>query len=292
MKIDWDNVRIDGKKHFSTAGARTHCPALYRDKKDYEKKIRKLRDKIDARQRTMYAHDRYSLLVVFQALDAAGKDGTIRAVFSGVNPHGVEITSFKRPSETELDHNFLWRTTVAMPQRGHIGVFNRSHYEEVLVCKVHPEIITEYQKLPEEATRDLDSLFRDRYDAIRAFERYAADNGTPILKFFLNISRDEQRKRFLARIDEPDKNWKFSEADLKERRFWHDYQRAYEDAINETATHYAPWFAVPADDKRSMRLIVASAVLQALEQMDMAYPTVSRARERELQAYRSSLLDD
>lgn len=292
MKIDWHGIRVDGKRHFSIARSKTHIPALYRDRDDYKKKIHKLRDRIDRRQRIMYAHDRYSLLVVFQALDAAGKDGTIRAVFNGVNPHGVEINSFKRPSENELDHNFLWRTTVAMPARGHIGVFNRSYYEEVLVCKVHPEIVTEYQKLPEEATRDLESLFQDRYDAIRAFERYAADNGTPVLKFFLHISRDEQRRRFLARIDEPDKNWKFSEADLRERGFWQDYQQAYEDAINETATHYAPWFVVPADDKETMRLIVASAVLDALEQMDMAYPTVSRERERELQAYRASLLDD
>jgi PPK2 family polyphosphate:nucleotide phosphotransferase len=292
MKIDWDSIRIDGKKHFSIKKSRTRIPALCRDEKDYRKKIRKLRDSIDRRQRVMYAHDRYSLLTVFQALDAAGKDGTIRAVFSGVNPHGVEITSFKRPSETELDHNFMWRTTVAMPQRGHIGVFNRSYYEEVLVCKVHPEIVTEYQKLPEEATRDLASLFEDRYDAIRAFERYAADNGTPVLKFFLNISRDEQRRRFLARIDEPDKNWKFSDADLRERGFWRDYQQAYEDAINETATHYAPWFVVPADHKKTMRLIVAAAVLEALEQMDMAYPSLSRERAAELQTYRGRLQAD
>jgi PPK2 family polyphosphate:nucleotide phosphotransferase len=240
----------------------------------------------------MYAHDRYSLLVVFQAMDAAGKDGTIRAVFSGVNPHGVEITSFKRPSETELDHNFLWRTAVAMPQRGHIGVFNRSYYEEVLVCKVHPEIVTRYQKMPKEATRDLAALFQDRYEALRAFERYAADNGTLVLKFFLNLSRDEQRQRFLSRIDNPDKNWKFSEADVKERGFWDSYQRAYEDAINETATHYAPWFAVPADDKRNMRLIVAMAVLEALGAMDMEYPAVSEERAAALQAYRSQLLAD
>tara|TARA_R110000823_G_scaffold27609_25_gene80614 strand:- start:35358 stop:36236 length:879 start_codon:yes stop_codon:yes gene_type:complete len=291
MNIDWNAIRADGKKHFLIAESKTEIPPLYSGKKDYRKKIHKLRDKIDQRQRVMYAHDRYSLLVIFQALDAAGKDGTIRAVFSGVNPHGVEVTSFKRPSETELDHNFLWRTTVAMPGRGHIGVFNRSYYEEVLVCKVHPEIVTHHQKLPEEETRDMASLFEDRYNAIRAFERYAADNGMPILKFFLNISRDEQRRRFLARIDEPEKNWKFSEADLRERGFWQDYQQAFEDAINETATHYAPWYVVPADNKKTMRLIVASAVLDTLQQMDMQYPTVSQEREKELQAYRSKLLD-
>jgi len=292
MNIDRNDLRFDGKTHFSIADSKTEIPALYSNKKDYKKKIRKLRKEIDQRQRVMYAHDRYCLLVVFQALDAAGKDGTIRAVFSGVNPHGVDITSFKRPSEAELDQNFMWRTTVAMPGRGHIGVFNRSYYEEVLVCKVHPEIVTQHQKLPEEETRDLDSLFNDRYNAIRAFERYAADNGTPILKFFLNISRDEQRRRFLSRIDEPEKNWKFSEADLRERGFWQDYQQAFEDAINETATHYAPWFVVPADDKKTMRLIVASAVLDGLQQMDMAYPTVSPERAQELRTYRSRLLED
>jgi PPK2 family polyphosphate:nucleotide phosphotransferase len=292
MKIDWKKIRFDGKGTFRIGKADTSIPALYDDKKDYEKKIDKLRREIDERQRMMYAHDRYSLLAVFQAMDAAGKDGTIRAVFSGVNPHGVEITSFKHPSETELDHNYLWRTTIAMPARGHIGVFNRSHYEEVLVCRVHPEIVTEYQKLPGEAMRDLDQLFKDRYEAIRAFERYAADNGTVVAKFFLNISKDEQRKRFLDRIDEPDKNWKFSEGDVRERGFWNDYQTAYEDAINETAAPHAPWFVVPADDKKTMRLIVAQAVLDALDGMDMDYPQVSEERVAELQGYRKQLLGD
>ena len=292
MSIDWNAMRFDGKQRFSIKKAKTSIAREYEDKQDYQQKIEALRDAIDERQRMMYAHDRYSLLVVFQAMDAAGKDGTIRAVFSGVNPHGVDVTSFKRPTERELDQNFLWRTTVAMPQRGHIGVFNRSHYEEVLVCKVHPEIVTEYQKMPEEATRDLDALFDDRYQAIRAFERYAADNGTLVLKFFLNISRDEQRARFLSRIDEPHKNWKFSEADVRERGFWDDYQRAYEEAINKTATPYAPWFAVPADDKRTMRLIVAHAVLEALEGMDMAYPEISKERAQALKKYRKALVDD
>lgn len=292
MDIDWNGIRFDGTQRFSVSSSSTKTPDLYTDKRDYKQQIESLQDAIDQRQRVMYAHDRYSLLAVFQAMDAAGKDGTIRAVFSGVNPHGVEISSFKRPSDTELDHNFLWRTSIAMPARGHIGVFNRSYYEEVLVCKVHPEIVTEYQKMPEEATRGLESLFEDRYQAIRAFERYAADNGTLVLKFFLNISREEQRQRFLSRIDEPEKNWKFSEADLHERGFWDDYQQAYEDAINATATPYAPWFAIPADDKRTMRLIVASAVLEALEGMDMFYPKVSKERVQVLKKYRQQLVDD
>jgi PPK2 family polyphosphate:nucleotide phosphotransferase len=290
--IDWDDIRFDGSARFDISKSRTLIDPIYKSRKDYEKQIERLREKIDSKQRMMYAHDRYSLLAVFQAMDAAGKDGTIRAVFSGVNPHGVEIHSFKRPSEKELDHNFLWRTSVAMPARGHIGVFNRSYFEEVLVCRVHPEIVTEYQKMPGADTRDLETLFQDRFEAIRSYERYSADNGTLIVKFFLNISRDEQRKRFLSRIDEPHKNWKFSRGDIEERAFWDDYQNAFEDAINETAAPHAPWFVVPADDKRTMRIIVAHAVLDALDQMDMHYPYVSSERADELKQYRRQLIDD
>jgi PPK2 family polyphosphate:nucleotide phosphotransferase len=292
MNIDWNEIRFDGTKKLSISVAKTRIPDLYDSKEDYETKIGELRAKIDERQRIMYAHDRYSLLAVFQAMDAAGKDGTIRAVFSGVNPHGVDIHSFTRPSRTELDHNFLWRTTVATPRRGHIGIFNRSYYEEVLVCRVHPEIVTESQRLPDDTTRNLDTLFKDRFEAIRAFERYSTDNGTVVIKFFLNISRDEQRERFLARIDNPDKNWKFSEADVHERTFWDDYQRAYEAAVNETASPHAPWFAVPADDKKTMRLIVAQAVLHALDDMDMGYPEVSAERVEQLHQYRKKLIED
>lgn len=290
--IDWDGIRFDGGRRFAIRAARTRVEPLYEKTKDYRKQMRRLRKRIDARQRVMYAHDRYSLLAVFQAMDAAGKDGTIRAVFSGVNPHGVDVHSFKRPSDEELDHNFLWRTTLAMPPRGHIGVFNRSYYEEVLVCRVHPEIVTEYQKMPGSETRDLDTLFRDRYEAIRAFERYSADNGTLIVKFYLNISRDEQRERFISRIDEREKNWKFSESDVRERAFWNDYRVAFEDAINETATPHAPWYVVPADDKKTMRLIVAHAVLDALEQMEMQYPSVSSERAQALAQFRRQLIDD
>ncbi|WP_295803135.1 PPK2 family polyphosphate kinase [uncultured Microbulbifer sp.] len=292
MKIDWSKIRFDGKYKYKKGQCPTLIEPLYSNTKDYKKKIRRLRRAIDERQQIMYAHDRYSLLTIFQALDAAGKDGTIRAVFNGVNPHGVEITSFKRPSDTELEHNFLWRTAVAMPRRGNIGVFNRSYYEEVLVCRVHPELVTKYQKMPGENTRDLDALFESRFEAIRASERYTVDNGTLTLKFFLNLSRDEQRKRFLARIDEADKNWKFSEADVRERTFWDDYQNAFEDMINETGTPYSPWFVVPADDKKNMRLIVASAVLKAMKGMDMCYPEVSKGRRKELARYRKLLEND
>jgi len=292
VSIDLGDFRYEGARRFTLAESRTRIKEVYSDDEEYEDRLDHLRGQIDARQRMMYAHDRYSLLAVFQAMDAAGKDGTIRAVFSGVNPHGVDVHSFRRPSAEELDHNFLWRTSVAMPPRGHIGVFNRSYYEEVLVCRVHPEIVTEYQKMPGAYTRDLDELFRDRFEAIRAFERYAADNGTFVIKFFLNLSRDEQRARFLSRIDEPEKNWKFSDSDVRERAFWDDYQIAFEDAINETASAHAPWFVVPADDKKTMRLIVAHAVLDALEQMDMSYPGVSDERAAELAVWRQQLIDD
>jgi PPK2 family polyphosphate:nucleotide phosphotransferase len=290
--IDLSELRFDGTSKLAIDKESTRIDDIYADKDEYEHELDSLRAKIDERQRVMYAHDRYSLLTIFQAMDAAGKDGTIRAVFSGVNPHGVDVHSFTRPSAEELDHNFLWRTSIAMPPRGHIGVFNRSYYEEVLVCRVHPEIVTEYQKMPGAQTRDLDELFRDRFEAIRAFERYAADNGTLIVKFFLHLSRDEQRARFLSRIDEPHKNWKFSENDVKERAFWNDYQAAFEDAINETATPHAPWFVVPADDKKTMRLIVARAVLDALERMEMDYPGVSTERAAQLARWRERLLAD
>ena len=290
--IDWRGIRFDGKRQFAIADSDTKIADLYSNDDDYGDQLDDLRKQIDECQRMMYAHDRYSLLVVFQAMDAAGKDGTIRAVFSGVNPHGVRIHSFKHPSAAELDQNFLWRTTVAMPPRGHIGIFNRSYYEEVLICKVHPEIVTEFQKMPEETTRDLDKLFEDRYQAIRAFERYAADNGTMILKFFLNLSRAEQRERFLARIDEPHKNWKFSASDLRERGFWSAYQQAYEAAVNATSTPYAPWFVVPADDKKTMRLIVGHAVLEALRGMDMQYPVLSSEAQANLHLWREQLVND
>jgi PPK2 family polyphosphate:nucleotide phosphotransferase len=240
----------------------------------------------------MYADDRWSLLLVFQAMDAAGKDGTIRHIMSGVNVHGVAVHAFKRPSEEELDHDFLWRTTKALPQRGRIGIFNRSYYEEVLVVRVHPEILTKGQKLPAELTEDLDKVWKHRYESIRDFEKHLARNGTMVLKFFLNLSRDEQRKRFIDRIDEPDKNWKFSEDDVSGRRYWDDYQRAYEEAINATASPHAPWFVIPADDKHNMRLIVSQIVLERLRSLDMHYPEVSDARRKDLQRIKEMLLKD
>ena len=220
-------------------------------------------------QQVLYAHDRYALLLVFQAMDAAGKDGTIRAVLSGVDPAGCHVVSFKTPSAEELDHDFLWRTTRHLPERGRIGVFNRSYYEEVLVVRVHPEFL-EKQRLPNGVGKN--GFWQDRYESIREHERHLARNGTVILKFFLHVSKDEQRKRFLSRLEEPQKHWKFSEGDLAEREYWDDYQQAYEEALNETSRPWAPWYAIPADNKDYMRLMVAEIVRDTLKSLDLEYP--------------------
>ena len=265
---------------------------LYKNKKSYSKRLAEIRDGINELQRMMYAHDRHSILLIFQAMDAAGKDGTIRNIMSGVNVHGVTVHSFKQPSDEELDHDFLWRTSKQLPQRGRIGIFNRSYYEEVLVVRVHPEILTKYQRLPKELTSDPVQVWEERYRSIRDLEGHLARNGTLVLKFFLHLSKQEQRDRFVARIDEPEKNWKFSEGDVKERKFWDQYQQAYQCAINATAAPHAPWFVVPADDKQNMRLVVAQIVLEQMEALDMNYPKVEKARKLELERYRKMLLGE
>ncbi|ABA58684.1 Polyphosphate:AMP phosphotransferase [Nitrosococcus oceani ATCC 19707] len=288
--INTDTFTFTGKKAVKLNEHETKIKNIYQNKADYRKLIKASQKKINDLQRMMYAHDRYSMLLVFQAMDAAGKDGTIRAIMSGVNAHGITVHAFKEPSAEELDHDFLWRTTVRLPQRGRIGIFNRSYYEEVLVVKVHPEIVQSMQRLPANRTDNLEELWRQRYTSIRDFEKHLWHNGTRVLKFFLHLGRDEQRQRFLDRIDEPDKNWKFSEGDVKERKFWDDYQQAYQDAINATATKNAPWFVVPADDKKNMRLIVAQIILEQLKSLDMEYPEVTPERRDELQQFRKKLL--
>ena len=237
-------------------------------------------------QDMLYAQDRWAVLLVFQAMDAAGKDGTIKHVMSGVNPQGCQVYSFKKPSDEELDHDFLWRCMRYLPERGRIGIFNRSYYEEVLVAKVHPEILAR-QKLPPELVTK--KIWEERYEDIRSFERYLARNGTVIRKFFLHVSKGEQKRRFLARLDEPEKNWKFSASDIVERRFWKDYQRAYEDAIRATATPEAPWYVVPADNKWFTRLVVAAAIVDALGGLDLHYPNVTAAQRKALAAARREL---
>jgi len=240
-------------------------------------------------QDKLYAQDRWAVLLVFQAMDAAGKDGTIKHVMSGVNPQGCQVFSFKQPSVEELDHDYLWRYMRYMPERGRIGIFNRSYYEEVLVVRVHRELL-ERQKLPPKLTGK--RIWTQRYEDISAFERYLTRNGVVILKFFLNVSRKEQKKRFLERLDHPEKNWKFSEADVTERGHWDEYMEAYEDAIRHSASEHAPWFVVPADNKWFTRLVVAAAIVDALQGLDLAYPTVDAAKRKELAAARALLMKE
>ena len=243
------------------------------------KRLAELQDKL-------YAQDRWSLLLVFQAMDAAGKDGTIKHVMSGVNPTGCQVFSFKAPSSEELDHDYMWRSLKALPERGRIGIFNRSYYEEMLVVRVHPELL-HGQKLPPQLVTD--DIWKERFEDVRNIEQYLGRNGVLIRKFFLHVSKDEQKKRFLERLHQKDKNWKFSMADAKERNCWDDYQNAYEDMIQHTATEDAPWYVVPADHKWFTRLVVAGAIIDALESLDLHYPTVDAHKREELQLVQSEL---
>ena len=239
-------------------------------------------------QNTLYAQDRWALLLIFQAMDAAGKDGTIKHVMSGLNPQGCQVYSFKTPSETELQHDFLWRTTQHLPERGHIGIFNRSYYEEVLVVRVHSGVLKNEKLPPSLVTKD---IWKERFEDIRAFERHMARSGTVIRKFFLHLSKKEQKKRFLERLEEPEKNWKFSEADIHEREYWDDYQKAYEEMIRYTATKRAPWYVAPADNKWFAHLVVASAIVETLDELGLSYPKVGAAKRKELQAAAKELLE-
>lgn len=237
-------------------------------------------------QDVLYAQDRWALLLIFQAMDAAGKDGTIKHVMSGVNPQGVQVYSFKAPSEEELDHDYMWRSNMRLPARGHIGIFNRSYYEETLVVRVHKEIFAK-EKMPDElVTKD---VWDERFEDIRAYERYLHRNGIVVRKFFLHVSKQEQKKRFLERLDTPAKNWKFSSGDIKERACWDDYQTAYEEMIANTATKHAPWFVVPADNKWFTRLVVAGAIAEALEEMNLSYPKVTGEKLEELMKAKAEL---
>ena len=239
-------------------------------------------------QSKLYAQDRWALLLIFQAMDAAGKDGAISHVMSGVNPQGCQVYSFKAPSTEDLDHDFLWRTSRCLPERGHIGIFNRSYYEEVLVVKVHPQVLAQ-ERIPQSLITK--EIWKQRYQDIHAFERYVSRNGIAVRKFFLNLSKKEQKKRFLARLDEPEKNWKFSAADVKERECWDDYMKAYEDMIRHTATEESPWYVVPADNKWFTRLVVAAAIVDTLDGLDLAYPQVDAEKRKQLQAARGLLED-
>lgn len=278
-------VPFDG--NFSVNNSLTKIEGLSYKKKSYQEVLEKLNDRIDDDQRMLYAQNKHAVLLVFQAMDAAGKDSTIRAVTRGINPAGCQVFSFKQPSKEELDHDYLWRTAKRMPERGRIGVFNRSYYEEVLVVRVHPEYLA-YQRLPNTVPEA--EIWSQRYESIRHHEHHLARNGTVILKFWLNVSKEEQKQRFLARIDTPEKNWKFSSSDVEERQHWDDYMAAYEDALNETSRPWAPWYAIPADDKRVMRIKVAKIIAEALETLDLKYPTLSERKTQELRQIREELV--
>ena len=288
-ELDITPFAVNGTRPISLASHHTDVEKIYRDKSHYRSLLKEYRKEIDTLQNKMYAHDRYGLLAIFQAMDAAGKDSTIREVMSGINPHGVEVHAFKKPSDEELDHSFLWRSNLHMPKRGKIHLFNRSYYEEVLVTKVHPEIITQFQRIPKEKIVDIEQLWQQRFSAIKNLEAYEFDNGIHTLKFFLNVSKEEQKRRFIKRLDNPEKNWKFSKKDIEERNYWEAYMHAYEEAINATATVDAPWYIVPADDKKNMRLIVAKIILEHLESLDMHFPSLSSEDLSKLSDYRAQL---
>jgi len=260
----------------------------YRSKEHYQSLLSEHVSELSELQQLLYASNRHAVLLIFQAMDAAGKDGAIKHVMSGINPQGCQVFSFKHPSATELEHDFLWRTTQCLPERGRIGIFNRSYYEEVLIVRVHPEILIG-QGVPDSKRNDK-NIWQDRYRSILDQERHLHRNGTRIVKFFLHLSEEEQRKRFLARIDEPDKNWKFSQADIEERKFWNQYMQAYEACLSATSTRIAPWYVVPADDKENARLIISRVLLDTFKALKMSYPETDKQRRAELLAIRQQLL--
>jgi PPK2 family polyphosphate:nucleotide phosphotransferase len=279
--------RVERGKHFRLKDFDPADTGHWRSKESATEALQEGIARTAELQVKLYAQDSWALLLIFQAMDAAGKDGIIKHVMSGVNPQGCQVYSFKAPSDLELQHDFLWRTTRDLPERGHIGIFNRSYYEEVLVVRVHPEIL-KGQKTPPSLVGK--NIWEERFEDIRCFERHMARSGTVIRKFFLNVSKKEQKSRFLERLEEPEKNWKFSAADIRERKFWDDYQKAYEDMIANTATKHAPWYVVPADNKWFTRLVVSAVVVETLESLHLAYPKVEEAKRKELEAAKKILI--
>ena len=281
-----DTFRVDNGKHFKLKKFDPADTGHWRSKEHAEQALQESIARMAELQDKLYAQDRWAVLLIFQAMDAAGKDGAIKHVMTGVNPQGCQVYSFKSPSDLELQHDFLWRTTRCLPERGHIGIFNRSYYEEVLVVRVHPEIL-QSQKTPSALCGK--NIWEERFEDIRCFERHMARSGTVIRKFFLHLSKKEQKKRFLARLEEPAKNWKFSAADIRERERWDDYQDAYEDMIRNTSSKDAPWYMVPADNKWFTRLVVSTVIVDTLESLDLGYPKVDEAKKKELEAAKKSL---
>jgi len=290
MKIKSEDFSVPAGKEVKLAEWPTRVKPVYKSKKKYAKLLQEQVEELSALQRLHYASNRYAVLLIFQAMDAAGKDGAIRNVMSGVNPQGCQVFSFTHPSAIELDHDFLWRTTRVLPERGRIGIFNRSYYEEVLIVRVHPEIL-HAQGLPDKLL-DETAVWQQRYRSIVDLENHLHRNGTRIIKFFLHLSEEEQRKRFLDRIDEPEKNWKFSVADIEERKFWKQYMQAYEACLGATSTAIAPWYVVPADDKKNARLIISQIVLDTFRELDLRYPEVDATRLKELRSIRRQLMKE
>ena len=287
MNVRSTDFRVEEGRKVDLDKWPTAVEPIYESKKQYQKILTNHVDHLSSLQQLLYASNRYALLLIFQAMDAAGKDDAIKHVMSGVNPQGCQVFSYKHPSATELQHDFLWRTTRDLPERGQIGIFNRSYYEEVLIVRVHPEILRS-EGLGDGAL-DENRVWRHRFRSIVELEKHLHRNGTRIVKFYLHLSKEEQRKRFLQRIDEPHKNWKFSLADVEERKFWKRYMSAYEECLSATSTREAPWYVVPADDKENARLIVSQIILDTLNGLEMTYPEVSAKRRQELQSIRERL---
>jgi PPK2 family polyphosphate:nucleotide phosphotransferase len=287
MKIDCKDFRVREGDKVNLKKWPTIMKPVYKSKEQYQKLLEEHVAQLSSQQQLLYASNRHAVLLIFQAMDAAGKDGAIRHVMSGVNPQGCQVFSFKHPSAAELEHDFLWRTSRDFPERGRIGIFNRSYYEEVLIVRVHPEILRS-EAIPDTPHHDK-KIWNGRYRSIVNLEKHLYDNGTRIIKFYLHLSKEEQRKRFLARIDEPDKNWKFSLSDIAERKFWTQYMKAFEECLTATSTDDTPWYVVPADDKENARLIVSQIILDTFEGLKMTYPKTSAKRRRELQLIRRRL---
>jgi PPK2 family polyphosphate:nucleotide phosphotransferase len=288
MKINVKDFRVPAGKKVKLEKWPTLVKPVYQSKKKYKELLGKQVEELSAQQQLQYASNKYAVLLIFQAMDAAGKDGAIRHVMSGINPQGCQVFSFQHPSAAELDHDFLWRTTQCLPERGRIGIFNRSYYEEVLIVRVHPEIL-QAQGIPDGLLNDK-TVWQGRYRSIVDMENHLHRNGTRIIKFFLHLSEEEQRKRFLERIDKPDKNWKFSLADIEERKFWKQYMQAYEECLSATSTRSAPWYVVPADNKENARLIISQIILDTFQSLKLAYPKSSAEHQRELQLIRKLLV--
>jgi len=289
MKIDPKDFRVSDEEKVKLERWPTKGSSYFESKEDYEDTLHEHVHELSELQSLMYAHNRYALLLIFQGMDAAGKDGAIQHVMSGVNPTGCQVYTFKTPSAEELDHDFLWRTICDLPERGRIGIFNRSYYEEVIVVRVHPSIL-EGQNLPNEF-QDNNNIWEERYQSIINLEKHLVRNGTRIIKFFLHLSKEEQRKRLLERIDAPEKNWKFSPADIEERQYWDDYMAAYEECLGATSTKEAPWYIVPADEKKNCRLIISKIILDTMNDLHMHYPIIDDKRREELQLIRSMLAE-